>query len=55
MDVVSAVSDVDVVSAVLSSGAMGYVVKVDAGRELFPAIEAVIAGKKFVSSSIAAI
>jgi len=48
-------NDADVVRAVLSNGAMGYVVKVDAGSELFPAIEAVIAGKRFISSSTAVI
>ena len=48
-------NDADVVRAVLSNGAMGYVVKLDAATELFPAIEAVIAGNRFVSSSTAVI
>jgi DNA-binding NarL/FixJ family response regulator len=41
--------DLDVAWAALSSGGHGYVVKSDAGSELFPAIEAIMFGKKFVS------
>jgi DNA-binding NarL/FixJ family response regulator len=39
----------DVVHAALSTGAEGYVVKARAGRELLPAIEAVMRSKRFVS------
>ena len=38
--------------AALSNGAQGYVLKTDAGRELFPAIKAVLRGGTFVSSGI---
>jgi PAS domain S-box-containing protein len=36
----------------LRTGAKGYVVKSDAGRELLPAINAVLEGKRFVSTSL---
>jgi DNA-binding NarL/FixJ family response regulator len=39
----------ETVEAALSSGAHGYVVKWEAGKELFVALEAVIQGEKFVS------
>lgn len=42
----------DIVEAALSTGALGYVVKSDAGRELFPAIKAVLADKRLTSSSL---
>lgn len=42
----------DIAEAALSTGASGYVVKSDAGRELLPAIKAVLAGKRFTSSSL---
>ena len=42
----------DIAEAALSTGAMGYLLKSDAGRELLPAIEAVLAGKRFTSSSL---
>jgi len=38
----------------LRVGAAGYVVKSDAARQLLPAVEAVLEGKPFVSSSLAA-
>jgi CheY-like chemotaxis protein len=44
-------NDLDVVGAALDAGAVGYVRKMDAGRELQPAIDAVLRGKRFVSSS----
>jgi DNA-binding NarL/FixJ family response regulator len=47
-------SDADVAQAALSNGAMGYVLKSDAGDELLPAIEAVLEGKQFVSSGLSA-
>jgi len=42
----------DVVRAALSAGAMGYVVKWDANRELLRAMKAVMAGKQFVSKRL---
>ena len=39
----------EVVEEALSTGASGYVVKVEAGRELFEALEAVMQGGRFVS------
>ena len=45
-------SDADMVQAALSSGAQGYVLKADAGSELWPAIEAVLQGKQYVSSGL---
>ena len=45
-------SDLDVVRAALGTGAWGYVLKTDAGRELLPAMDAVLRGKQFVSSSL---
>jgi DNA-binding NarL/FixJ family response regulator len=35
----------------LSSGAMGYVVKEDAGEELIPAVEAVLLGQEYLSAA----
>jgi DNA-binding NarL/FixJ family response regulator len=45
-------SDRDVVRAALRAGAQGYVLKADAGSELFSAVEGVIGGDDFVSSGI---
>lgn len=45
-------NDAEIVQAVLSHGAQGYVLKVDAGAELLPAIKAILRGDKFVSSRI---
>jgi len=42
----------DIVRAALSTGAQGYVCKTDAGSELVPAVDAVLRGKQFVSSSL---
>lgn len=36
----------------LSTGALGYVLKSDAGSELLPAIESALEGKHFISSSV---
>jgi DNA-binding NarL/FixJ family response regulator len=49
---VTAISDVDVVQTALGNGAHAYVLKVDAARELLPAINAVLRGKKFASSGV---
>jgi DNA-binding NarL/FixJ family response regulator len=45
-------SDLDLVRAALGTGALGYVLKMDAGRELLHAIDAVLLGKQFVSGSL---
>ena len=45
-------NDLDVVQAALDTGALGYVRKTDARRELLPAMDAVLRGKQFVSSSL---
>lgn len=42
----------EVAEAALGTGARGYVVKSDAGRELLPAVEAVLGGERFISSSL---
>jgi DNA-binding NarL/FixJ family response regulator len=44
----------DVVEETLRLGALGYVVKSDAARDLLPAVEAVLQGKEFVSASVSA-
>jgi DNA-binding NarL/FixJ family response regulator len=41
----------DMVQAALSTGALGYVRKTDALSELLPAVDAVLRGERFVSSS----
>ena len=43
----------DVVQEAFSLGACGYIDKSDAGSELLPAVEAVIQGRKFVSTRLA--
>jgi DNA-binding NarL/FixJ family response regulator len=45
-------NDLDIVRAALSTGARGYVRKTDVKKELIPAMDAVLRGKQFVSSSI---
>jgi DNA-binding NarL/FixJ family response regulator len=47
---VTAISDADVVQAALSNGAKGFVLKRDTARELLPAIESVLRGKRYVSN-----
>jgi DNA-binding NarL/FixJ family response regulator len=47
-------NQVDLVLAALSTGAKGYVLKKDAGSELWPAIEAVLQGQQYVSRGVAA-
>jgi DNA-binding NarL/FixJ family response regulator len=46
------ISDKDVVKAALGTGARGYVLKTEAGRELLTAVGAVLGGDDFVSSGI---
>jgi len=48
---VSQESSADIVREALSTGAQGYVFKTRAGSDLLPAIEAVILGKRFVSTA----
>ena len=45
----SAYNDADFVRRALDGGASGYVLKSEAQRELVPAMEAALCGKKFVS------
>ena len=45
-------NDKDMVRAALSSGAQGYVLKLDAGSELLPAVAGVLGGDDFVSHGI---
>ena len=45
-------SNLDFVRAALGTGALGYVLKTDAGRDLLPAVHAVLGGKQFFSSSV---
>ena len=47
---VSGNTDPDIVQSALSDGARGYVSKSEMGRELLPALEAVLSGKRFVCS-----
>jgi two-component system sensor kinase FixL len=44
--------DPDVVRAALHTGALGYVLKVDTGRELLPAMAAVLRGETFLSTGV---
>jgi DNA-binding NarL/FixJ family response regulator len=44
--------DLEVVRTALRTGALGYVLKTDARRELLPAVDAVLRGKQFVSSGL---
>ena len=50
---VSQENSADVVHGVLGLGARGYVVKTHAGRELLPAVKAILDGRQFVSSGLA--
>jgi DNA-binding NarL/FixJ family response regulator len=45
-------NSLDIVQAALSTGAQGYVCKANAGSELLPAVETVLRGERFVSSSV---
>lgn len=45
--------DPDIVEAALSNGAKGYVLKLNAERELLPAVGAVLRGERFASTGIA--
>jgi DNA-binding NarL/FixJ family response regulator len=43
----------EVAEEAFNTGARGYVLKSDAASELLPAIKAVLAGKRFISASLA--
>lgn len=43
----------DIVEAALAAGAGGYIVKTDAGKELLPAVDAILRGQHFISASLA--
>ena len=45
-------SSADAVQEALGLGGLGYVVKVNAGSELLPAVEAVLQGNQFVSNGL---
>jgi DNA-binding NarL/FixJ family response regulator len=49
---VSQESSADIVQEAFRTGALGYVVKTDAGSELLAAVEAVCQGRQFVSSGL---
>ena len=49
---VSQESSADVVLEAFSSGAVGYVVKIDAGSELLAAVDAALRGRRFVSAKL---
>jgi DNA-binding NarL/FixJ family response regulator len=51
---VSQESSADVVQEALALGALGYIVKVDAGKELLTAVNAVLRGDRFVGNRFAA-
>jgi DNA-binding NarL/FixJ family response regulator len=45
-------SDLEVVQAALGTGALGYVYKMNAQKELLSAVDAVLLGKQFVGSGL---
>ena len=45
-------SSADFVQEALALGALGYVVKWDAGKELLTAVEAVVRGRQYLSSGL---
>ena len=45
-------NDTDVVRAALRNGAKGYVLKLDASKQLLNAVESVLQGDRFVSVSV---
>jgi DNA-binding NarL/FixJ family response regulator len=49
---VSQESSADFVQEALALGALGYVVKSDAGKELLTAVEAVVQGRQYLSSGL---
>lgn len=51
---VTQVNDAEVMSAALSNGAKGYILKGNANRELLPAVEAVLEGRRFIGAGVTA-
>jgi DNA-binding NarL/FixJ family response regulator len=49
---ISAHRSLDIVEAAFSAGARGYVLKLDAGQDLLPAMQAVVNGKRFIGASL---
>ena len=45
-------NDPDIMSTALSNGAKGYIIKQQAERELVPAVEAVLNGRRFLGSGV---
>jgi len=45
-------SDRDVIRAALAAGAHGYILKVDAGRELLTAVDTAVGGNHFLGNGI---
>ena len=50
--VLSFYDDTDIVRAVLDAGAVGFVLKHAAGEDLFPAVQAALSGRVYVTPSI---
>ena len=48
----SSMDDIELIQAALEVGGSGYVFKWDAGRNLIPAIRAILLGQRFVSRSL---
>jgi DNA-binding NarL/FixJ family response regulator len=49
---VSTLDDIEVIQAAFEAGGSGYVSKWDAGRDLIPAIRAILLGQRFVSNGL---
>jgi DNA-binding NarL/FixJ family response regulator len=49
---VSTLDDIEIIQAAFEAGGSGYVSKWDAGRDLIPAIRAIVLGRRFVSNSL---
>jgi DNA-binding NarL/FixJ family response regulator len=50
---VSETRSADIAEEALRSGGLGYVVKSDADKELLPAVDAILQGRRFVSATLA--
>lgn len=48
----SMLDELDVIQAAFEAGGSGYVLKWDAGRDLIPAVGAILLGRRFVSHSL---
>jgi two-component system, NarL family, nitrate/nitrite response regulator NarL len=51
----SQIEDPGVVDSAFRGGSFGYVLKLDASRDLMPALESAVRGQKFVSRSLASV